>query len=41
MRILGRNRDSPKREKRNAPSREMQDFIRGIDVDFGGKAIAA
>lgn len=38
MRILGRNRDSPKKEKRNAPSREMQDFIRGIDIDFGGNS---
>ena len=38
MRILGRNRDSPKREKRNAPSKEMQDFICGVDVDFLGNS---
>lgn len=36
MGIFGRSRDAPKREHRNKPSKEMQDFIRGVDVDFYG-----
>lgn len=35
MGIFHRNRDGPK-EKRNQPSNEMKDFIRGVDVDFIG-----
>lgn len=35
MGIFHRNRDGPK-EKRNQPSSEMKDFIRGVDVDFLG-----
>lgn len=38
MGLFGRSRDAPKRERRNAPSKEMQDFIRGVDVDFGGNS---
>lgn len=33
MGLFGRSRDAPKREKRNAPSKEMQEFIKGVDVD--------
>ena len=36
MGLFGRSRDAPKKEKRNAPSKEMQEFIRGVDVDMGG-----
>lgn len=36
MGLFGRSRDAPKKEKRNKPSKEMQDFIRGVDVDIGG-----
>ena len=36
MGLFGRSRDAPK-EKRNKPSQEMQEFIRGVDVDsYGG-----
>ena len=36
MGLFGRSRDAPK-EKRNKPSKEMQEFIRGVDVDsYGG-----
>lgn len=35
MGIFHRNRDGPK-EKRSQPSKEMKDFIRGVDVDFLG-----
>ena len=38
MGIFGRSRDAPKRERRNKPSKEMQDFIRGVDVDFIGNS---
>lgn len=38
MGIFGRSRDAPKRERRNKPSKEMQDFIRGIDMDFIGNS---
>lgn len=38
MGIFGRSRDAPKRERRNKPSKEMQDFIRGVDVDFYGNS---
>jgi len=38
MGLFGRGRDAPKQERRNAPSKEMQDFIRGVDVDFGGNS---
>ena len=31
-----RSRDAP--EKRTAPTREMQEFIRGVDVDFVGNS---
>ena len=36
MGLFGRSRDAPKKEKRNAPSKEMQEFIRGVDVVMGG-----
>ena len=38
MGIFGRSRDAPRRERRNAPSKEMQDFIRGVDVDMLGNS---
>lgn len=38
MGLFGRSRDAPKRERRNAPSKEMQDFIRGVEVDFLGNS---
>lgn len=38
MGIFGRSRDAPKRERRNKLSKEMQDFIRGVDVDFYGNS---
>ena len=38
MGLFGRSRDAPKRERRNAPSKEMQDFIRGVDVDMLGNS---
>ncbi len=38
MGIFGRNRDAPRKEHRNGPSKEMQEFIRGIDVDFLGNS---
>ena len=38
MGLFGRSRDAPRRERRNAPSKEMQDFIRGVDVDFLGNS---
>lgn len=38
MGIFGRSRDAPKREKRNKPSKEMVEFIRGMDVDFIGNS---
>ena len=37
MGIFGRSRDAPK-EKRTAPSREMQEFMRGLDVEFIGNS---
>ena len=37
MGIFGRSRDAPK-EKRTAPSREMQEFMRGVDVDYIGNS---
>lgn len=37
MGLFGRSRDAP-RERRNEPSREMQEFIRGVDVDFSGNS---
>ena len=36
MGIFGKSRDAPRKEQRNQPSKQMQDFIRGIDVDFAG-----
>ena len=38
MGIFGRSRDAPRKERRNKPSKEMQDFIRGVDVDFIGNS---
>lgn len=38
MGLFGRSRDAPKREKRNAPSKEMQEFIKGVDVDSYGNS---
>lgn len=38
MGLFGRSRDAPRRERRNAPSKEMQDFIRGVDVDMLGNS---
>ena len=38
MGLFGRSRDAPKNEKRNAPSKEMQEFIRGVDVDSYGNS---
>lgn len=38
MGLFGRSRDAPKREKRTAPSKEMKDFLKGVDVDFGGNS---
>lgn len=38
MGIFGRSRDAPRKERRNKPSKEMQDFIRGVDVDFLGNS---
>ena len=38
MGIFGRSRDAPRKEQRNQPSKQMQDFIRGIDVDFAGNS---
>ena len=38
MGIFGRSRDAPRKEKRTAPSKEMQEFIRGVDVDFIGNS---
>lgn len=38
MGLFGRSRDAPKEEKRTAPSREMQDFMNGVDVDFIGNS---
>ena len=38
MGLFGRSRDAPKKEKRNAPSKEMQEFIRGVDVDSYGNS---
>lgn len=36
--MFGRSRDAPKKEKRNKPSKEMQEFIRGVDVDYIGNS---
>lgn len=38
MGLFGRSRDAPKREKRNKPSKEMEEFIRGVDVDYIGNS---
>lgn len=38
MGLFGRSRDAPKKERRNKPSQEMQEFIRGIDVDTYGNS---
>lgn len=38
MGLFGRSRDAPKHEKRNQPSKAMQDFIRGVDVDYNGNS---
>lgn len=38
MGLFGRSRDAPKKEKRTAPSKEMQEFIRGVDVDSYGNS---
>ncbi len=38
MRILGRSRDAPRKERRHSPSKEMQDFICGVDADFIGNS---
>lgn len=38
MGLFGRSRDAPKRERRTTPTKEMQDFIRGVDVDFNGNS---
>ena len=38
MGIFGRSRDAPRKEKRTAPTKEMQEFIRGVDVDFIGNS---
>ena len=38
MGIFGRSRDAPGKEKRHAPSKEMQEFIRGVDVDNNGNS---
>ena len=37
MGIFNKRREGPK-EKRASPSREMQDFIRGVDIDFAGNS---
>lgn len=37
MGLFGRSRDAPK-EKRTAPSKEMQEFMKGVDVDFSGNS---
>lgn len=36
MRLFKRSRDGPNRERRSQPTKEMQEFIRGVDVDFYG-----
>ena len=36
--MFGRSRDAPKRERRNRPTQEMVDFMRGVDVDFIGNS---
>ena len=36
MGLFGRSRDAP--EKRTAPTNQMQDFVRGVDVDFLGNS---
>lgn len=38
MGLFGRSRDAPRREKRNVPSREMQEFIKGVDIDTYGNS---
>ena len=38
MGLFGRSRDAPKKEKRTAPSKEMQEFIKGVDVDSYGNS---
>ena len=38
MGIFGRSRDAPKREKRSKPSKEMVEFMKGVDVDFIGNS---
>lgn len=38
MGIFGRSRDAPKRERRNKPSKEMVEFMKGVDVDFIGNS---
>lgn len=36
MGIFGRSRDAPRREKRAKPSKQMEEFMRGIDVEYYG-----
>ena len=38
MGIFGRSRDAPKRERRSKPSKEMVEFMKGVDVDFIGNS---
>jgi len=38
MGLFGRSRDAPKKEKRDEPSKAMQEFIQGVDVDFIGNS---
>lgn len=39
MGLFNRSRDAPKRrERRSQPSKEMQDFVRGVDVDYIGNS---
>ncbi len=38
MGLFGRSRDAPKRERRSKPSKEMVEFMKGVDVDFIGNS---
>jgi len=38
MGLFGRSRDAPKKESRTAPTRQMQEFIKGVDVDNYGNS---
>ena len=38
MGIFGRSRDAPKKERRSKPSKEMVEFMKGVDVDFIGNS---